>query len=251
VVHAPFVPPYCFTISLLLLLQTDEMTALFDSANPGLARRFPESYCRVTFAPYTRLELRSIFAKEARARNIAFDFSCADAASFALERESAMRNFGNASAAKAFAERLDKFLLARARATLASPASVVPGVSASAAVTTPPSLACAADIAALQNSERLASPLDGFVLCPELREFVDGWCRDIASSHALRQPAPDWPHLILSGYPVSVYVWMCGAAASSASSAPPVCLWMLLYLFVQGTGKTTSMRVAAVSIPCI
>ena len=39
-------------------MQTDQMTAFFDSANPGLARRFPEAYCRVTFAPYTRHELR-------------------------------------------------------------------------------------------------------------------------------------------------------------------------------------------------
>ena len=101
---------------------------------------------------------RSIFADAARDRRLDVDFRCAEAASFALERESRMRNFGNADAARKFAERLDKFVSARARA--AAPPAVAGkidgagGAAASIPAAAVESVARAADVAAMLAAER-------------------------------------------------------------------------------------------------
>lgn len=188
----------------LLTLQTDEMKALFDTGNAGLARRFPEAFCRFTFAPYTRAELRRIFADDARSRGLAFDFACADRAGAVLERESAMRNFGNADAAKKLSERLFTYLGRRARERAPQGTPAAGGVAAAVPVAVAEAVARAEDIDEMLASERPKdSKLDRGTLSPALRAYVDDWCRSIMTARALRRPPGDLPNLVITGPPVS------------------------------------------------
>ena len=83
-------------IAVVMCGYADEMKKMFDSVNPGLARRFPAATCRFTFSPYTEAELRRIFVDAARERGLVPNYAAAVAAGRQLKRESALRNFGNA-----------------------------------------------------------------------------------------------------------------------------------------------------------
>jgi DNA polymerase III delta prime subunit len=165
----------------------DLIQEMFDTSNPGLARRFPENLCRITFDPYSRKELRAIFVKSVLSMGASADFGCAEAAGLALERESAVHNFGNASAAEKFAERLLRFVRTRAR---------------NEGIFTNNELSLhATDVEDMLKSERLEDKYAGYVLNSELRDYVDKWSLEVASSRILRLPGGPWPHLVLKGYP--------------------------------------------------
>jgi hypothetical protein len=91
-----------------------EMKEFIRKANPGLGRRFAAV---LKFEAYSKAELRTIMVNHATKNGFRLPLDVATSAAAELSKESMLQTFGNADAAAAFCEKLQKATQERAQAT--------------------------------------------------------------------------------------------------------------------------------------
>jgi hypothetical protein len=149
-------------------------------ANPGLQRRFREKF---HFDNYKKDELMKILKMRALRAHATLPEDVAASAAALLEKESMLRNFGNADAAGALFDRLQSAAIARTEGTRAA---------APLAIT-------AEDLDALQRAD--AAKEKGFLANEHLAKFVTGLARQVALAQAAALPPPPLPHVLFTGNP--------------------------------------------------
>ena len=149
-------------------------------ANPGLQRRFRETF---HFDNYRKSELELILKQRARRAGVGLPDAVAAAAAALLEKESMLRNFGNADAVGALFDRLNTAAIARTDGQH----------------TSGPLAITAADLAALERAE--AAKQRGFLENEHLARYVAGLERQVTLATAAGLPPPPLPHVLFTGNP--------------------------------------------------
>ena len=187
-------------MAVVLAGYTDDMRSMFDAVNAGLNRRFPDPHCRFTFEAYNESQLRQIFMDAAIKKKMLVDFAAAEEVSSALVAESQRRNFGNASAALEFLDRVQRF---KTRAVGEAAPSLAAAASGDAeAQKRMVSKQDVVDmIAEERNKEDAESGVVGIKLHKDLQAYVIKQVLGVATARALRRPPPELLHLRLMGPP--------------------------------------------------